>query len=86
MYSIPYVTMHILLTETDLTRFLSESKGSSYDNHWLENCKAKFLKILAAKPDSLKGNGEWNQLHVIILSPLFMYIFIFQLMSYWRKW
>ncbi|XP_067932583.1 protein broad-minded-like [Watersipora subatra] len=42
--------------ETELSRFLVESKSTKLDAAWLEKCKTVFCKTIENKPDATKGN------------------------------
>lgn len=47
----------MIFVETEISKFLSESKSSKLDASWLEKCKTAFCKSTDGKLDSIKGNG-----------------------------
>ena len=46
------------VTETEMSKLLSETKSTTPDALWVEKCRGAFYRVLTTKPEATKGNSE----------------------------
>ena len=53
-----YNSDRLTCTETELSKYLSETKKAKLTLPWLDKCRKAFCSVLTTKPEQARGNGE----------------------------
>lgn len=60
----PYFS-DLFAVDTDLSKYLSDTKKGPHNVQWLEKCRKAFCSVLTAKPEQARGNGRWYSVFII---------------------